>query len=170
MVDFIDRVRAALADRYTVKRELGCGGMATVFLAEDQKHNREVAIKVIRPEIAISVGVDRFLREIGIAARLSHPHIVPVYDSGDADDMMYYVMPYVEGESLREKLERDKQIDTMEAIEIAGEIASALAYAQATGDWRRGERVDHGPRDRGRHADVHESRAGQRGGPSRRPE
>ncbi|MEE8572553.1 MAG: protein kinase [Gemmatimonadota bacterium] len=131
MVDFIDRVRSALADRYTVKRELGRGGMATVFLAEDQKHSREVAIKVIRPEIAISVGVDRFLREIGIAARLSHPHIVPVYDSGDNDDVMYYVMPHVDGESLRDKLERDKRLEVAEAVEVAGEIASALAYAHA---------------------------------------
>jgi len=131
MVDFLDRVRSTLSDRYTVERELGRGGMATVFLAEDTKHGRQVAIKVIRPEIAISIGVDRFLREIGIAARLSHPHIVPVYDSGDVDDVMYYVMPYVEGESLREKLEREKQIAVSEALGIAGEVASALAYAHA---------------------------------------
>ncbi|MGD8726410.1 MAG: protein kinase [Gemmatimonadales bacterium] len=129
MVDFIDRVRSALSDRYTVERELGHGGMATVFLAEDTKHSRQVAIKVIRPEIAISVGVGRFLREIGIAARLTHPHIVPVYDSGDVDDVMYYVMPFVEGESLREKLEREQQIEIAEAIGIASEVASALSYA-----------------------------------------
>ena len=131
MDPFLDRVREKLSDRYAVERELGRGGMATVFLAADQKHNREVAIKVIRPEIAISVGVDRFLREIRIAARLSHPHIVPVYDSGDVDGLMYYVMPHIDGESLRERLERETRLDVSEAIDITSEVGRALTYAHA---------------------------------------
>jgi serine/threonine protein kinase/tetratricopeptide (TPR) repeat protein len=129
MVDFLDRVRTVLSDRYAVERELGSGGMASVFLAEDVKHARQVAIKVIRPDIAYSVGVDRFLREIGIAARLSHPHIIPVYDSGDADGLLHYVMPFVPGESLAQLLEREHQLPVAEAITIASEVASALAYA-----------------------------------------
>ncbi len=131
MVPLLDRVREELSERYAVERVLGRGGMATVFLAGDQKHRRKVAIKVIRPEIAISVGVDRFLREIGIATRLSHPHIIPVYDSGDVDGLMYYVMPHVEGESLRERLERQTRLEVSDAIEIALEVGSALAYAHA---------------------------------------
>src|SRR5256886_10810969 len=98
-------IAAALADRYAVERELGRGGMATVYLAEEKKHGRKVAIKVLRPEITASVGTDRFLREIGIAARLSHPHIVPLIDSGEAGGFLYYVQPHVPGGSLRDRLE-----------------------------------------------------------------
>ena len=101
MPDLLAVLRDALADRYAVERELGRGGMATVFLAEDLKHRRPVAIKVLHPELAAAVGADRFLREIEIAARLQHPHILPLYDSGTAAGFLYYVMPYVEGESLR---------------------------------------------------------------------
>src|SRR5207244_3117562 len=105
----LDSLRDALADRYTVERELGRGGMATVFLAEDRKHGRRVAIKVLHSELAAALGAERFLREIEIAARLQHPHILPLYDSGSATGFLYYVMPYVEGESLRDRLTREKQ-------------------------------------------------------------
>ena len=105
MSTLLDRLRATLADRYTVEREVGRGGMATVYLAQDLKHDRRVALKVLHPELAASLGPERFLREIQIAARLKHPHIVPLYDSGQAGDLLYYVMPFVEGESLRQRLE-----------------------------------------------------------------
>src|SRR5437870_6961056 len=100
MADLVERLRAALAGRYTIERELGRGGMATVYLARDLKHDRPVALKVLRPELAAILGAERFLREIRIAARLQHPNILPLYDSGHAQGMLYYVMPYVEGESL----------------------------------------------------------------------
>src|SRR6266446_872646 len=102
-----DRLRAALADRYALERELGRGGMATVYLARDLKHGRPVAIKVLRPEIAAALGPERFLREIEVAARLTHPHILPLHDSGEAAGFLYYVMPYIESESLRDRLERE---------------------------------------------------------------
>jgi tetratricopeptide (TPR) repeat protein len=124
-----DRLVAALADRYAISRELGRGGMATVYLAEDLKHRRHVAIKVLRPELAGALGPDRFLREIEIAARLDHPHILPLYDSGEADGFLYYVMPYVEGESLRDRLERERQLPIEDALQIAREVADALSYA-----------------------------------------
>src|SRR2546427_12807457 len=110
MPDLLAVLRDALADRYAVERELGRGGMATVFLAQDLKHRRPVAIKVLHPDLAAAVGTDRFLREIEIAASLTHPHIVPLHDSGEADSFAYYVMPYVEGESLRERLTRETQL------------------------------------------------------------
>ncbi|UCC85210.1 MAG: protein kinase, partial [Gemmatimonadota bacterium] len=103
MEDQLDHLRTALADRYTIGREIGSGGMASVYLAEDLKHRRKVAVKVLRPELAATLGADRFVREIEIAAQLSHPHILPLYDSGEAAGVLYYVMPYVEGESLRER-------------------------------------------------------------------
>ena len=103
----VAKVRSALADRYRIERVLGEGGMATVYLAEDVRHRRKVAVKVMRPELAATLGADRFLREIEIAAQLTHPHILPVYDSGAAQGILYYVMPYVEGESLRERLARE---------------------------------------------------------------
>ena len=109
MSDLLETLRDALAGRYAVERELGRGGMATVFLAEDLKHRRPVAIKVLHPELAAAVGAERFLREIEIAARLQHPHILPLYDSGAAGSLLYYVMPFVEGESLRDRLNREKQ-------------------------------------------------------------
>ena len=101
------RLSDALRDRYLIERELGRGGMATVYLAQDLKHDRPVALKVLRPELTASLGADRFLREIEIAASLDHPHILPVFDSGEADGLLYYVMPYVEGESLRDRLSRE---------------------------------------------------------------
>src|SRR3954469_8041349 len=122
----IAQLRAALADRYTVERELGRGGMATVYLATDIRHDRRVAIKVLLPELAASVGADRFIREIRVAAKLQHPNILMLYDSGDANGLLYYVMPYVEGESLRDKLEREKMLSIDEALALVIEIAEAL--------------------------------------------
>src|SRR6059036_3669077 len=133
MPDLLATLRQALADRYTVERELGSGGMATVFLAEDVKHRRPVAIKVLHAELAAALGAERFLREIEIAARLQHPHILPLYDSGAAGGVLYYVMPYVEGESLRDRLDRDKQLGLEDALRIATEVAGALAYAHSRG-------------------------------------
>lgn len=133
MVTTYDRIRAALADRCAIERELGQGGMATVYLARDLKHDRKVAVKVLRPELAATLGSERFVREIEIAARLTHPHILPLFDSGEADGFLYYVMPYVEGESLRQRLEREGKLSLHEAIEIADHIASALTYAHERG-------------------------------------
>ena len=124
---------AALEDRYTIERELGRGGMATVYLGQDRKLHRQVALKVLRPELAASLGDDRFLREIEIAARLSHPHILPLYDSGDAGGHLFYAMPYVEGESLRQRLEREGQLPIPEVIAIIQAVASALSYAHHHG-------------------------------------
>jgi len=126
-------MNVALPDRYRVVRQIGQGGMATVFLAEDLKHQRSVAIKVLNPEIAATIGRDRFLREIEIAARLNHPHILPLHDSGAAGDQLYYVMPYIAGESLRALLEREKQLPVAEALRLTREIASALGYAHGEG-------------------------------------
>ncbi|MBI1723880.1 MAG: protein kinase [Gemmatimonadetes bacterium] len=131
MTDLLPRLTAALAGRYAIERELGRGGMATVFLAQDQKHHRPVAIKVLTPELAAVLGADRFLREIEIAARLTHPHILPLYDSGEADGVLFYVMPYVEGESLRDRLAREKQLPLDDALQIAREVADALSYAHS---------------------------------------
>src|SRR4051812_49259661 len=118
MSETTERLRAALRDTYAVERQIGQGGMATVYLAEDVKHQRKVAIKVLRPELTASLGTDRFLREIALAAQLQHPHIVPLYDSGSADGFLYYVMPFVEGESLRDLLQRDKRLSMDRAAEI----------------------------------------------------
>ncbi len=115
MADAFQRLTSALSDCYHIERELGRGGMATVFLAEDLKHHRQVAIKVLTPEVAAAVGPERFLREIEIAAKLTHPHILPVHDSGDSDGLLYYVMPSVEGESLRQRLTREKQLPVEDA-------------------------------------------------------
>jgi serine/threonine-protein kinase len=127
--DIPTQLAAALADRYTVERELGRGGNATVYLAHDPKHDRRVAIKVLLPELALSVRAERFLREIQIAAKLTHPHILPIHDSGAAEGMLYYVMPYVEGESLRDRLQRENQLPLADALTIAREVAAALDYA-----------------------------------------
>ncbi|HUL70958.1 MAG TPA: protein kinase [Gemmatimonadales bacterium] len=129
MADAPAALVAALRDRYQVERELGHGGMATVYLARDLKHNRPVAIKVLRPELAAALGSERFLREIELSARLTHPHILPLHDSGDAGGFLYYVMPYVEGESLRDRLTREKQLPLEDALRITGEVADALSYA-----------------------------------------
>jgi tetratricopeptide (TPR) repeat protein/tRNA A-37 threonylcarbamoyl transferase component Bud32 len=133
MTDLLPRLFAALANRYTIERELGRGGMATVYLAQDLKHRRRVALKVLRPELTVALGPDRFLREIEIAARFVHPHILPVFDSGEADGFLYYVMPYVHGESLRSRLTREGQLPIEDAVEIACEVANALAYAHNQG-------------------------------------
>jgi serine/threonine-protein kinase len=127
------RLQAALADRYEVQRELGRGGMATVFLARDLKHDREVAIKVLHPDLAATLGGDRFLREIRLAAKLQHPHILGLYDSGTSGDLMYYMMPFVRGESLRDKLDREGMLPVDEALRITVEVASALGYAHDQG-------------------------------------
>ncbi len=125
----VARVRKALAATYRIERVLGEGGMATVYLAEDPKHHRRVAVKVMRPELAATLGAERFLREVEISAQLSHPHILPVYDSGSADGVLYYVMPYVEGESLQERMQREGQLPVEDALRISREVAEALAYA-----------------------------------------
>jgi serine/threonine protein kinase/tetratricopeptide (TPR) repeat protein len=123
------RLNAALAGRYTLDRELGQGGMAVVFLANDLRHDRQVALKVLRPEISAEIGAERFLREIKMAAGLTHPHILPVFDSGEADGLLFYVMPSMQGRSLREKLDKEKQLPLSEALRLTREVASALDYA-----------------------------------------
>ncbi len=123
------RLQGSLAERYHIEKEVGRGGMATVFLAQDLRHSRPVALKVLHPELALSLGSERFLREIQIAARLQHPHIVPLYDSGQAGELLYYVMPFIEGESLRQLLERQGQLSLEDAVRIARAVASALDYA-----------------------------------------
>ena len=151
MADTTNRLTTALSDRYTIERQLGAGGMATVYLAHDVKHNRKVAVKVLRPELAAILGAERFLKEIEVTANLQHPHILPLFDSGEAggaedgatDDsehergmprpFLYYVMPYVEGETLREKLNREQQLGGEETVEILRLIAAALDYAHEQG-------------------------------------
>ena len=133
MTDPITRLNAALEGRYRVERELGEGGMATVYLAEDLRHERKVALKVLKPELAAVVGAERFLAEIKTTANLQHPHILPLFDSGQAEEFLYYVMPYVEGESLRERLDRDHQLPVDEAVRIATNMAEALDYAHRQG-------------------------------------
>jgi len=133
MVERPDLVNQTVADRYTLERELGGGGMATVYLAFDRKHHRQVAVKVLTPAIATQLGPERFLREIEIAAALTHPHILPVHDSGHVGDSLYYVMPYVEGQSLRQRLEHDTRVPLQDALVIAHEVAEALDYAHRHG-------------------------------------
>jgi len=129
----LDELRKGLPERYQVEAEVGRGGMATVFVAEDLKHGRRVAIKVLTPELSSSLGAERFLREIQVSARLSHPHILPVFDSGEANGLLYYVMPFVEGESLRGRLRREQQFAIADAITVTCEVADALAYAHGMG-------------------------------------
>ncbi len=133
MSDLLDRLKTALADRYAIEREIGAGGMATVYLAEDLKHHRPVAVKVLRPELAAVLGGERFLREIEITARLTHPHILTLLDSGEVEGFLYYVMPYIEGESLRDRLNREKQLPLGDALQFAREVADALSYAHSHG-------------------------------------
>jgi len=144
LTDSLERLRSALSGRYAIERELGAGGMATVYLAQDERHHRQVAIKVLRPELAAALGPERFLREIETTANLRHPHILPLFDSGQAggevptlergtETFLYYVMPYVEGESLRARLDRVKQLPVDEALQIVREVADALSYAHARG-------------------------------------
>ncbi|MEP6574606.1 MAG: serine/threonine-protein kinase, partial [Gemmatimonadota bacterium] len=127
------RLAEALADRYRIERELGAGGMATVYLAADLKHDRKVAVKVLRPELAAVIGAERFLTEIKTTANLQHPHILPLFDSGAADSFLFYVMPFIDGESLRDRLNREKQLPIADAVRIAKEVASALDYAHRHG-------------------------------------
>src|SRR5579862_4492156 len=133
MADPLVPVTAALADRYRIEREIGRGGMATVYLAEDERHHRKVAIKVLHPELSAILGPDRFLKEIELTASLQHPNILPLFDSGSADGHLYYVMPYVVGESLRARLVRERQLPVADAVRIATEIADALEYAHLRG-------------------------------------
>ncbi|MEP7326309.1 MAG: serine/threonine-protein kinase, partial [Gemmatimonadota bacterium] len=137
MTGLPQRLAAALADRYRIERELGAGGMATVYLAHDLKHDRKVAIKVLRPELAAALGAERFLREITITAQLDHPHILPLLESGETGEadrpILYYVMPFVDGESLRDRLQREKQLPLDDAMQIAREVADALSYAHTRG-------------------------------------
>ena len=128
-----DRLAAALADRYTIEQELGAGGMATVYLAQDIKHDRKVAVKVLRPELAAVIGAERFLKEIKTTANLQHPHILGLIDSGNSDGMLWYAMPFVDGESLRDRLQREKQLPIPDAVRIATEVAAALDYAHRHG-------------------------------------
>src|SRR6185437_11404311 len=129
MSDFRDSLAQGLAGRYSLQRELGQGGMAIVYLAHDLRHDREVALKVLRPEVSAAMGAERFLREIKLAAGLTHPHILPVFDSGEAGGMLFYVMPSMEGRSLRERLDRERQLSLSESLRITREVASALDYA-----------------------------------------
>lgn len=131
MTDIPERLISAFAERYKIERALGSGGMATVYLSHDLKHNRKVAIKILREDFANELGPERFLREINIVAHLSHPHILALHDSGELDGLLYYVMPYVEEESLRKKLDAQRQLSVDEAVRIASEVADALSYAHA---------------------------------------
>jgi serine/threonine-protein kinase len=133
MPELLSRLQIALADRYRIDTEIGAGGMATVYLAQDLRHDRKVALKLLRPELSAVIGAERFLAEIKLTANLQHPHILPLFDSGEADGFLFYVMPFVEGESLRSRLTREKQLPVAEAVRIATEVASALDYAHRHG-------------------------------------
>ena len=133
MPELLSRLQVALADRYRIEGEIGAGGMATVYLAQDLRHDRKVALKLLRPELSAVIGAERFLAEIKLTANLQHPHILPLFDSGEADGFLFYVMPFVEGESLRSRLNREKQLPVAEAVRIATEVASALDYAHRHG-------------------------------------
>jgi serine/threonine-protein kinase len=133
MADLLERLRSALADRYAIERELGRGGMALVYLAEDLKLHRQVAIKVLRPELAASLGAERFVQEIELTAKLQHPQILPLYEAGEADGFLYYVMPYVKGETLRERLDRDGKLSVEDVVRLTDDVAAALSYAHQQG-------------------------------------
>ncbi|KPK03572.1 MAG: hypothetical protein AMS20_10345, partial [Gemmatimonas sp. SG8_28] len=133
MPEIPSRLATALADRYAIERQLGEGGMATVYLATDLKHDRQVALKVLKPELAAVLGADRFVQEIKTTASLQHPHILPLFDSGEADGFLYYVMPYIEGETLRDLLDREAQLGIDEAVKLTVEVADALHEAHRQG-------------------------------------
>jgi serine/threonine protein kinase len=133
----LETLTAALADRYAIEREIGAGGMATVYLARDLKHERRVALKVLKPELGAVLGVERFLSEIKVTANLQHPNLLPLFDSGEANGLLFYVMPFVEGETLRARLEREKQLPVDEAVRFAVAIAGALEYAHQQGVYHR---------------------------------
>jgi len=145
-------LREALADRYQLQREIGRGGMATVYLATDVKHRREVAVKVLKPDLAASLGADRFLREIEIAAKLNHPHILPLLDSADLDGTLLYVMPYVAGESLRQLMNREGPLPLDRVMAITAEVAGALTYAHRQGVVHRDVKPENILRRRFRHS------------------
>ena len=128
-----DQFISVLSDRYRIERELGRGGMATVYLAHDVRHDRKVAIKILHAELAAVLGAERFLSEIKTTASLQHPHILPLFDSGQVESELFYVMPFVDGESLRDRLTREKQLPIAEALRIAREVADALEYAHSRG-------------------------------------
>ncbi len=192
-----DSLRDSLSDRYTVDRELGRGGMATVYLAHDRKHDRQVALKVLRPELAAVLGAERFLAEIRVTANLQHPNLLPLFESGEAGGFLYYVMPYVEGETLRARLERERQLPVDETVRLVTLLGNALAYAHARGVIHRdlkpenillqsgqpviadfgialavaqaGGHSRHRDRPLPRHPALHEPRAGRRRAGDRRP-
>src|ERR1700675_1859641 len=126
-MDAITQLKASLSDRYEIEREIGAGGMATVYLARDIRHDRHVALKLLNPELGAVLGVERFLSEIKVTANLQHPNLLPLFDSGEGGGLLYYVMPYVEGETLRDRLEREKQLPLDETVRIAREVGLALA-------------------------------------------
>jgi len=128
-----EALSAAFGDRYTIDRVLGRGGMATVYVAEDLRHQRQVAIKVLRPDVAAAIGAERFLREIAIAARLTHPHVLPLIDSGQTAGSLYYVMPYVRGETLRQRLVREQRLPLKDALAIARALGAGLDYGHREG-------------------------------------
>ena len=132
-MDRLSQLTTALSDRYRIERELGAGGMATVYLADDLRHDRKVALKVLRTDLAAVIGAERFLQEIRTTANLQHPHILPLHDSGQVDGTVFYVMPYIDGESLRDRLNRDKQLPVEDALRFAREVADALGYAHERG-------------------------------------
>ena len=142
MGEWFDQLRAAMADRYTLERELGAGGMATVYLAHDGRHNRKVAIKSMQPDLAALIGAERFLKEIETTANLQHPNILPLFDSGRVEGTVFYVMPYVQGESLRSRLNRETQLPIADALRIAAEIAAGLDYAHRHGVIHRDVKPD----------------------------
>jgi len=168
-MDLRDRLQQALGTTYRLERELGQGGMATVFLADDLKHDRKVAVKVLRPELAAALGPDRFTREIRIAARLQHPHILPLLDSGQAEGFLYYVMPYVDGQSLRDRLARQGELPVHEAVRLLIEVTDALAFAHAQGVVHRDIKPDNVLLS-GRHALVMDFGVAKALAESQRPE
>ena len=133
MSDTLDRLQTAVGAHYRVQRELGAGGMATVYLARDLKHDRDVAIKVLKPELGAVLGADRFLAEIKVTANLRHPNLLPLFDSGEADGLLFYVMPYIEGQTLRQRLTAERQLPLSEVTRLTGLLAGALDYAHAAG-------------------------------------
>jgi len=149
----LEELRAALSGRYEVDKEIGQGGMATVYLASDVRHNRQVAVKVLRPDLAAALGPERFLREIEIAANLTHPHILPLHDSGEADGFLYYVMPYIKGYTLRDRIEKEGELPVSEAVRIIREVTDALAFAHSQGVVHRDIKPDNVMLS-GRHAMV----------------
>lgn len=133
MTDLATHLQTHIDERYSIQREIGRGGMAVVFLADDRKHDRKVALKVLDPDLVGKVAADRFHREIQVVARLQHPHILPLFDSGEADGLFFYVMPYVEGESLRDRLDRKGVLDVEDALRITRELAAGLSHAHRQG-------------------------------------